>query len=128
MAGTRPRILLVDDEAGIVKVVRKALELNGFDVRAAGGGKEALAAVKEERPDLIILDIMLPRMSGLEVCQKLKHNPAYRQIPIIIYTGKGYEGDEPLCREVGADAYVAKLEGLPILLDRIKTLLAGSGG
>jgi DNA-binding response OmpR family regulator len=123
MGHERRRVLLVDDEEDIVKIVRKRLELDGFEVLVAVEGKEALAKAKAECPDLIILDIMLPRVSGFEVCAKLKQDERSRQIPIVIYTGKSYEGDEQICQELGADAYVSKFDGLPALLDRVNALL-----
>ena len=117
------RILLVDDELDLVKLVRKRLETEGFEVSVALTGKEALARAPVEQPDAIVLDIMLPEMSGLEVCAKLKNDERAKRIPVIIYTGKGRQGDEALCRELGADGYVPKSAGTGALIQHISSLL-----
>jgi DNA-binding response OmpR family regulator len=119
----KARILLVDDEPDVVKVVSKRLETEGFEVLVAPTGKEALAKAPAERPDAIILDVMLPEISGFEVCAKLKQDARTRQIPIIIYTGKGRQGDEQLCRELGADGYVPKGAGTSALVEQVHALL-----
>ena len=122
----RPRrLLLVEDEPSVVKMVKKKLEVEGFEVLVAVDGREAMTKTQAKRPDLIILDVMLPHVSGFEVCDKLKKDPQSRDIPIIIYTGKGKEGDEKLCQELGADAYVNKLEGTTTLIERVHALLGG---
>lgn len=126
MSKARRRVLLVDDEADVVKVVGKRLETEGFEVVVASTGPEAMAKVEADPPDLMILDVMLPKISGFEVCAKLKRDERFRKIPSIIFTGKGYEGDERLCRELGADAYVAKDRGPTVLIERANALLGGS--
>lgn len=102
------KILVVDDEAYIVELVKFNLEKEGYQVIVAHDGIEALAVVKEELPDLIILDIMIPRMDGLEVCRLLKQDQAYKTIPIIMLTAKGEEFDTILGLEMGADDYIKK--------------------
>jgi len=123
MPGEKRRILLVDDEPSIVKMVGKRLELAGFEVLVAVDGREALSKAKLGRPDAIILDLMLPNVSGLEVCAELKHDPRYRRIPVIIFTGKGQELDEQLCRECGADAYINKSRRAVELIEQLEAVL-----
>ncbi len=120
------RILLVDDEPSIVKTIGKRLEISGYEVVVVMDGEAALAQAAAVRPDLIVLDLMLPKMSGLKVCAALKQDPVYRHIPIIIFTGKDQEVDQKACYESGADAYVPKARGTEALLAEIKTQLAKS--
>ena len=118
------RILIIEDEASIVKMVGKRLELAGYEVLTAVDGQDGLAKAKLGRPDAIILDLMLPKLSGFEVCAALKNDPQYKKIPIIIFTGKGQDMDEKLCRELGADAYITKPQQSKALLERLEVLLA----
>ncbi len=129
MAG-KPRILLVDDEPNIVKMVGKRLEVAGFDVLVALDGQEALAKAQQERPDLIVLDLMLPKLNGYEVCTRLKQDPRYQQIPIVMVTAKAQEKDEKLGMECGANAFVRKPFRAQELLERIRALIeaASTGG
>ena len=100
------KILVVDDETYIVELVKFNLEKEGYKVVVANDGLSALEKVKSELPDLIILDIMLPKMDGLEVCRTLKLNPEYNSIPIIMLTAKGEEFATVLGLEMGADDYI----------------------
>jgi two-component system alkaline phosphatase synthesis response regulator PhoP len=118
------RVLLVDDEPSIIKTVGKRLELAGYEVLTALDGQDGLAKAKVGRPDVIILDLMMPKLSGFEVCNALKADPAYKHIPIIIFTGKGQEMDERLCRELGAEAYISKPHDATTLLEQIEALLS----
>jgi len=118
------RILLVDDEPAIIKIVGKRLELAGYEVVVAMDGEEALAKARLGRHEALVLDLMLPKRNGLEVCAELKQDPKTRHIPIIIFTGKGKEMDETLCRECGADAYITKSPNTRELLEQVETLLA----
>ena len=115
-------ILLVDDEPSIIKMVGKRLEVEGFHVAIAMDGDEALAAVNAKTPDLIILDLMLPKKSGFEVCVALKQDPATQRIPVIAYTGRGQTMDE-LCRQSGVETIVHKGAGLDVLLTEIRKFL-----
>ena len=117
------RILLVDDEPSILKDVGKRLELAGFTVLTAVNGAEGLAAAQREQPDLVILDLMLPKLSGFEVCSQLRQDPRCRRIPVIIFTGKGDERQEQSCRALGANDYVLKSQGTTVLLARIRAVL-----
>ena len=123
MGEAKPRILLVDDEPSIVKMIGTRLEVEGYDVLVAVDGQEALDKATTQTPDLIILDLMLPKLNGFEVCSRLKHDQQARQIPIIIFTGKGNEEDEQRCRESGADAFLSKAAGKGILMEQVKMLL-----
>ena len=118
------RILLVDDEPSIVKTVGKRLEVSGYEVVVVMDGEAALAQAARVRPDLIVLDLMLPKLSGLKVCATLKQDPCYQHIPIIIFTGKDQDVDEKACRESGADAYLPKARGTEALLNEIQAQLA----
>ena len=124
----QPRILLVDDEESILKIIGKQLEVAGFVVLKALDGEEALAAAKAQRPDLIVLDLMLPRRNGFDVCTTLKNDPEYRHIPIIIFTGKGSYGDVQLSRKCGADLYLSKTPVTARLISQIRSLLAKPSG
>ena len=124
MSDGRPRLLLVDDEPNIVKMVGKRLEVEGFDVLVAVDGQEALEKATTENPNLIILDLMLPKLNGYEVCARLKQDERYRRIPIVIFSGKGQEDDVRHGYECGADAYVTKGDGKAVLVQKVKALLA----
>ena len=119
-----PKILLVDDEPSLVKVVSRRLESEGFQVSVAMDGQEALDKVIAERPDLIILDVMLPKINGYEVCRKLKWDLRYQKIPVLMFTAKVQEVDEKIGFEAGADAYVRKPFRAAELLEKIRSLLA----
>ncbi|OHW63022.1 alkaline phosphatase synthesis transcriptional regulatory protein PhoP [Andreesenia angusta] len=117
------KILVVDDESHIVELVRFNLESNGYSVVEASDGKEALAKAKEESPDLILLDLMLPIIDGTEVCKKLKNDVSTESIPIIMLTAKSDEMDKIIGLEIGADDYITKPFSLRELLARIKAVL-----
>lgn len=116
-------ILVVDDEPKIVKLTRDYLEKDGFRVISAGDGEAALAAARRERPDLVVLDLMLPGMDGLEVCRELKKDSQTERIPIVMLTAKGEESDIVTGLELGADDYVTKPFSPRELVARIRTLL-----
>lgn len=119
------KILVVDDEPHIVMMLEARLRKNGFEVATAASGAEAMAQVKKDRPDLIVLDVMMPVMSGFEVCRMLKENPATKAIPVILLTAKSTERDQTLGISAGADAYVTKPYTPEELLGQIKELLEG---
>ena len=123
MGNMKPRVLLVDDEPNIIKMVGKRLEVEGFEVLTAVDGQEALEQTTAQNPDLIILDLMLPNLNGYEVCTKLKQDERYQHIPIVIFSGKGQEGDVQHGYECGADAYVTKGDGKAVLMQKVKELL-----
>ena len=119
----KKRILLVDDEADLVKVVKFRLESKGYEVLSAFDGQEGLAKARKEKPDLIILDLMLPKMEGYKVCRMLKFDEKYKNIPIIMFTARAQDFDKKVGYEVGADEYVTKPFDQEVLLGKIKDLL-----
>ncbi len=119
----RARILLVDDEPTIVKTIQKRLEAEGFEVLVAMEGPEALEKARVEKPDLIVLDLMLPKMDGYKVCDLLKKDTRYSKIPIVMFTARTQEADVKLGLECGADAYLKKPFNSEELLEKIKGLL-----
>lgn len=125
MAGPngKRRIRIIDDEPGILKVLTRRLELAGYEVFTAADGQEGLSKARAGAPDLILLDLMLPKLSGFDVCATLKQNDRYRGIPIIILTAKGQSQDKQVCREAGADAYLSKAATSGVILEQIEALL-----
>lgn len=117
------KILVVDDEPNIIKVVESRLSANGYEVIAASDGQLALDLARREKPDLIILDLMLPKIDGFKVCRMLKFDEKYKKIPIIMFTSRAQESDEKLGFEVGADAYITKPYDAEVLLEKIRGLL-----
>ena len=103
-----PRVLVVEDERDVAELLRYNLAREGFDVIVAPHGADALRFAREQQPDVILLDIMVPQMNGWEVCRRLKEDPETRPIPIIMVTGRAEEGDKVLGFELGADDYVTK--------------------
>jgi len=104
----KEKILVVDDEPDIVKLITLKLVNEGFKVFGANDGQEALKKVAEEKPDLIILDISMPKMDGWEVCEKLKAQPESKDIPIIMLTALGYIAEEFKGLQMGAIRYIKK--------------------
>jgi two-component system alkaline phosphatase synthesis response regulator PhoP len=116
-------ILVVDDEEDILELIRYNLAREGYQVAGAASGEEAVKAAKAILPDLILLDLLLPGMDGLEICRALKGEPRTRPIPIIMLTAKGEEADIVAGLELGADDYVTKPFSPRVLLARIRTVL-----
>jgi DNA-binding response OmpR family regulator len=114
-------ILIADDEPGIVLGLGDELKAEGFKVFSAGNGEEALAAVRKHKPSLLILDIMLPKLSGIEVCKRLRREGL--RLPILMLTAKGEEIDKVVGLEVGADDYVTKPFSLREVVARVKAIL-----
>ncbi|KJS11535.1 MAG: transcriptional regulator [Desulfotomaculum sp. BICA1-6] len=121
------RILMVDDEKNIVELVKFNLVREGFEVLAAYDGLEAIKIALAKKPDLIVLDIMIPSLDGLEVCRQLRQNEATRNIPVIMLSARGEELDRILGLEIGADDYVTKPFSPRELLARIKARLRRFG-
>ena len=122
----KEKILVVDDEYHIVELIKFNLEKNGYRVIQAIDGKDALEKAKEEKPDLIVLDIMLPKIDGIEVCKTLKKDIVTEKISIIMLTAKSEEIDKILGLELGADDYVTKPFSVKELIARIKAVLRRS--
>ena len=117
------RILIVDDEKDLVDTLTFRLEANNYEVIAAYDGQEGLDKARKEKPDLIILDLMLPKMDGYKVCAMLKRDQRYMKIPIVMFTARAQESDEKLGKEVGVDAYITKPFEPQVLLGKMEELL-----
>jgi two-component system, OmpR family, KDP operon response regulator KdpE len=116
----KPLVLVVDDEPQILRVMRASLPARGYEVRTATNGQEALDEMHKEMPDLVILDLVMPEMSGLEVCRRLRE---FSQVPIIVLSAKGSERDKVAALDAGADDYVTKPFGMDELLARLRAVL-----
>ncbi len=117
------KVLIVDDNPQILELLEAYLEPLQRDVRLAADGEAALAAVEREEPDVVLLDIMMPKRSGFEVCRTLKEDPRYRDIPIIMVTALNETGDMERARECGGDDFLSKPVNKIELLARIQNLL-----
>jgi DNA-binding response OmpR family regulator len=108
MSDPRPRILIVDDEADLRAVLRFGLEAEGFEVVEAADGEEGLTRAREDQPQLMVLDLMLPKLDGYKVCRSLKFDERFRRMPILILSARSGEHDRQLAMSMGADAFVTK--------------------
>ena len=117
------KILVVDDEVDLVETVRFPLEMEGFDVLVSYNGEDALNQARKENPDLIILDLMLPKLDGYKVCRLLKFDERYKHIPILMLTAKTQEKDKILGKETGADEYITKPFEMDHLIEKVKAYL-----
>lgn len=124
---TKDKVLIIDDEEHIVELIRYNLENAGYDAVEAYNGVDGVKAAKNEKPTLILLDVMLPMMDGLEVCRKLRKDDTTKHIPIIMLTAKSEEIDKILGLELGADDYITKPFSVRELLARIKAVLRRTG-
>ena len=120
---TPPRILIVDDVPANVHILQSRLAANGYDIVTATDGEAALAAVTEMQPDLILLDVMMPKMDGFEVCRRLRADPSLPFIPIIMVTAKSDPKDVVAGLEAGGDEYLTKPVDQPALVARVKSML-----
>ncbi|HMB78331.1 MAG TPA: phosphate regulon transcriptional regulator PhoB [Kiloniellaceae bacterium] len=121
-----PLVLIVEDDEAILTLVRYNLEAEGFRVAEARDGEDALLQVKESGPDLVLLDWMLPLVSGIEVCRRLRQTPESRSVPIILLTARGEESDKVRGLDVGADDYITKPFSPNELVARVHALLRRS--
>lgn len=119
----KPLILIVEDEAALVTMLRYNLEREGFAVCAASDGEEALVQIAERKPDVVLLDWMLPLVSGIEVCRQIRRAPASRTLPIVMLTARGEEGDRVRGLNNGADDYVVKPFSPPELIARLRAVM-----
>lgn len=120
------KILIVDDEDDILDLLRYNLEREGYDTALARDGAEALKVADAERPDLLILDVMMPRMDGVEVCRRIRRNAFLRNTPILMLTARTEEEDQVKALDVGADIYLSKPVSVPVLLSQLRALLRGA--
>jgi DNA-binding response OmpR family regulator len=118
------KILIVDDEPDVASLLNLMLKSKGYETITAGDGQEALEKARREKPDLIVLDIMLPRLDGYKVARMLKFDEKFSHIPIIMVTAKIQEKDKKTGLEMGADAYVTKPFDTAMLLEKINEVLA----
>jgi len=121
-----PKIVIAEDERDILELIRFVLEFSGFEVVTASNGEEAVQKVQQARPDLVLLDVRMPRMTGHEACQALKANPATRDIPVVFLSARGQEADIRHGLSLGAADYILKPfspEELPV---RLYQILAGA--
>ena len=119
----RPRVLIVEDEPSIVLSLEFLLQREGYETATAGDGEEALALMRQLRPDAVLLDIMLPRRNGYEVCQAIKADPELRAIPVIMVSARGQEVEVRKGLELGAAAYVTKPFGNAEILEAVRAVV-----
>jgi DNA-binding response OmpR family regulator len=119
----KPKILLIEDEEDIAALIKLQADISGYKLLVEVDGLNGMRAVEREKPDLVILDIMLPGQSGLDVCRKIKTNPDLKEIPVIMLSAKSEEIDVILGLELGADDYVSKPFSPKILFSRVRAVL-----
>lgn len=120
----KKKILIVEDEESLLKLESILLISKGFEVKGVANGRAALEAVVEDKPDLVLLDIMLPEIDGFEVCRQLKSDPATRHIPVIMLTAKKSREDMVRGEKVGADWYITKPFKSAMVIETIQRFLA----
>lgn len=126
-AAGRPQILIVEDEVALTTMLRYNLERQGFQVEEAADGQEALLHLSENVPDLVLLDWMLPVLSGIEICRQIRRRPATQNLPVIMLTARTEEADSIRGLNTGADDYVTKPFSMANLLARVRALLRRAG-
>ena len=126
LSDTRQKILIVDDELDALTALKRALESDNYNVVEAVDGLSAIKKIKTEKPDIVLLDLMMPEIDGFEVCKRLKSDPLYKHVPIIMLTAKGEINDKIEGIEMGADDYVTKPFNLKEIRARIKMVLRRS--
>ena len=122
----KAKVFLVEDEQSIVTLVEYSLKSEGYKVLVSSNGEEALSEIKKEEPDIVLLDWMLPDLSGLDICKLLKKDEKFKHIPIIMLTAKGQEEDKVAALNAGADDYITKPFGNAEMIARINALLRRS--
>ena len=120
------RVLIIEDDKDIIELVRYNLANEGFEVGSANDGSSGLAQLRKSPPDLLLLDLMLPKMPGLEICKEVRRDPALSRLPILMLTARGEEADRVVGLEMGADDYVTKPFSPRELVARVKALLRRS--
>jgi DNA-binding response OmpR family regulator len=118
------KVLIADDEPNIVTSLQFLMERNGFEVQVARDGNEALSLMESFEPDLVLLDVMMPRKSGFEVCQKIRENDAWKHVKIIMLTAKGRDTEVSKGLALGADAYTSKPFSTRELVVKVRELLS----
>jgi DNA-binding response OmpR family regulator len=120
---SRGKVLVVDDEEYIQHILNFSFGAEGYEVITAADGEEAVKKARHEKPDIIVLDIMMPKMDGYEACKKLKTDPQTKGIPVILLTAKGRDIDRKLGSEAGADDYVVKPFSPGRLIERVEGMI-----
>lgn len=120
----KKRILVVEDEPDLRQLLSIRLEINGFETIGAEDGEAALALVRSEKPDLVLLDLMIPKISGFEVCRMIKFDDELKKIPVIVLSAMTQDRDKQAVMEAGADAYFVKNFDLQVIIDKIKECTA----
>ena len=123
-----PRILIADDEPNIVLALELLMKREGYETRTTGDGEAAVEAAKAFHPDLILLDIMMPKMDGYEVCQRLRADPEFKNVVIVMLTAKGREGEKEKGLALGADLYITKPFSTRDVIRKVKEGLASKPG
>jgi two-component system alkaline phosphatase synthesis response regulator PhoP len=118
------KILIVDDEVDLVETLRFPLEMEGFTVLVSYNGEDGLHQARKEKPHLILLDLMLPKLDGYKVCRLLKFDERYKHIPILMLTAKTQDRDKSLGLETGANEYITKPFEMDDLLEKVKSYLS----
>ncbi len=118
------KILIADDKLEVVELLRATMEGEDYQIISASDGKEALEKIGKEKPDLVLLDIVMPKMDGFEVLSEVKRDPKTKEIPVIMLTAKGQKGDEEKGRRLGAEGYVIKPFSPSHLLRKIGEIMA----
>ena len=121
----RKKILVVEDETELTKILKGLLEHFTYDVYVASDGEEGLKKVKEVKPDLVVLDVMMPKMNGIAMCREIRKAPDTKHIPVIVLTGRGAGNDKKEAMDAGANGYMVKPFDLKLLAFKIKGLLEG---
>src|SRR3984957_13661774 len=119
----KPLVMIVEDEAPLVTLLKYNLEKEGFAVCEAGDGEEALVQIAERKPDVVLLDWMLPLVSGIEVCRQIRRSPSSRTLPVVMLTARGEEGDRVRGLNSGADDYVVKPFSPTELIARLRAVM-----
>lgn len=119
----KKKILIVEDESGFVNPISALLSSLGYEVLIAVNGKEGLEKARLNKVDLIILDVMMPKMDGYKVCRMLKFDQKYKNVPILLFTAKSEEEDRNLGEHCGADGYISKSEGPEALVAKVKKFI-----
>jgi DNA-binding response OmpR family regulator len=120
---SRGKVLVIDDEEYIQHILNFSFGAEGYDVVTAADGEEGIKKAKSEKPDIIVLDIMMPKMDGYEACKRLKTDPNTKSIPVILLTAKGREVDRKLGSQAGADDYVVKPFSPGRLIERVEGMM-----
>jgi len=123
----RKRVLVVDDEPNIVLSLEFLMKKAGFEVEVARNGREALAALDREPPDLLLLDVMMPEIDGFEVCERIRSRPEWQGTKIVMLTARGRESERERGLALGADAYVTKPFSTRELVEKVKAMLDEGG-